>query len=628
VRLPVTAEGIPSHPGVVASAARLVQATPELAELPEHLLGDTLVVQDLAVAREIAALTSGFRFVTLRGEILEPNGLLTVGEHHAETGILSRKSELRELRQQAVDLDERIAATERHLGELRAALAQLDSAEQESAQQVQLLGERSADLRSRLTQQRQRHEGLAQELELSQTELQQINAELHTLQQGQQTAELEARQADERSQQLHQRIDATDAALRELDQQRHQGQQSCTAAKVSLAGAEERRSASQARFHRARQDWQQQQAEQRRQQDHLAAQLERQRHSQLTQLQAAGELALACLDKEKAEQELNRLQQDSDRIRLEKQQQIEQSQSARQRWQELQEQAHTAELQLQDHQHRMDGLAARLREEHELDLLELYRDYRPPAQAPDPAAAQEEITELKRKISRLGSVSLDALQELAELETRSQSLQSQHDDLIAAKKALDEIIGKINQDSRKLFSDTFTTIRGHFQELFRKLFGGGMADVVLEDETDLLESGIEIIARPPGKELRSISLLSGGEKTLTAVALLLAIFRSKPSPFCILDEVDAALDEANIGRYTAVLREFLDRSQFIIVTHSKKTMAAADVLYGVTMQESGVSKRVAVRFEDWPDEQSAPPAAAEDDSEVELPADDQEESAA
>src|SRR5205085_5048544 len=196
----------------------------------------------------------------------------------------------------------------------------------------------------------------------------------------------------------------------------------------------------------------------------------------------------------------------------------------------------------------------------------------------------------------------DALQELAELETRAATLQTQADDLAAAKRSLEEIIATINRDSRQLFADTFSSIRTHFQELFRKLFGGGMADILLEDEMDILESGIEVIARPPGKELRSISLMSGGEKTLTAVALLLAIFRSKPSPFCILDEVDAALDEANIGRFTAVLRDFLDLSHFIIITHSKRTMSVADVLYGITMQESGISKRVAVRFEDWPED--------------------------
>src|SRR5205807_2147817 len=178
------------------------------------------------------------------------------------------------------------------------------------------------------------------------------------------------------------------------------------------------------------------------------------------------------------------------------------------------------------------------------------------------------------------------------------------DDLMAAKRALEDILNKINTDSRRLFADTFATIREHFQELFRKLFGGGQADVILEDEADILESGIEIVARPPGKELRSISLMSGGEKTMTAVALLMAIFQSKPSPFCILDEVDAALDEANVGRFTSVLRDFLDRSQFIIITHHKRTMAAADVLYGVTMAESGVSSRFSVRFEDWPDDEA------------------------
>ena len=133
--------------------------------------------------------------------------------------------------------------------------------------------------------------------------------------------------------------------------------------------------------------------------------------------------------------------------------------------------------------------------------------------------------------------------------------------------------------------------------MFERLFGGGQADIVLEPGVDLLETSVEIVSRPPGKEPRSISLLSGGEKTMTCVALLLAIFRSRPSPFCVLDEVDAALDEANVDRFAGVLRDFLSSTQFIVVTHSKKTMAAADTLYGITQEESGVSKRIAVRFE-------------------------------
>ena len=195
-------------------------------------------------------------------------------------------------------------------------------------------------------------------------------------------------------------------------------------------------------------------------------------------------------------------------------------------------------------------------------------------------------------------MNLDSLQESDELEVRFQSLSAQHTDLSQAKASLEQIIHRINADSRRLFSETLETVKGHFQQLFRKLFGGGQADIVLEEGDDILESGIEIVARPPGKEPRSISLLSGGEKTLTCVALLLAIFRSRPSPFCVLDEVDAALDEANIERFVNVLKEFLQWTQFVVVTHSKKTMAFANTLYGVTMQESGVSKRVSVRFDD------------------------------
>jgi chromosome segregation protein len=220
----------------------------------------------------------------------------------------------------------------------------------------------------------------------------------------------------------------------------------------------------------------------------------------------------------------------------------------------------------------------------------------------DPAVERQQIEEqinrLRRKIKQLGHVNADSLKELDELESRFERLSGQLQDLVEAKSSLEEIIRRINAESRRIFLDCFNEIRKNFQELFRKLFGGGEGDVILENPDDVLECGIDVVARPPGKELRSLTLLSGGEKTMAAVALLLAIFKSKPSPFCILDEVDAALDEGNVNRYLNVIREFQEWTQFIVVTHNKRTMSGADVLYGVTMEEAGISKRMSVRFED------------------------------
>jgi chromosome segregation protein len=245
-------------------------------------------------------------------------------------------------------------------------------------------------------------------------------------------------------------------------------------------------------------------------------------------------------------------------------------------------------------------LAERLREDYGIELAELEHDTNDEEQHKR-EETQQEIDDLRRKIANLGSVNIEALEELQQLESRDKTLSDQYRDLADAKASLEKIIEKINTDSRRLFTETLDTIRGHFQQLFRDLFGGGHADIVLEEGVDILDSGVEIVARPPGKEPRSISLLSGGEKTLTCAAMLLAIFRSRPSPFCVLDEVDAALDEANIDRFTKVLKDFLAWTQFIIVTHSKKTMTCANTIYGVTMQDSGVSKQVSVRFEDVSD---------------------------
>jgi chromosome segregation protein len=424
-------------------------------------------------------------------------------------------------------------------------------------------------------------------------------------------------------------------SIRQGEQERHERQQAVTVAKVALAQAEERLMGLRARQRQMDADLSQRRQELAQGEERLASARTRWEESQRTMLQASAALARWYLEKEAAERQVAELSRDREIKRQERHALTGRAQSARTEWQAQQEQAHARELVVNDMKHNRDSLADRLREDYQIELGELYQQAVVSYQGPvargtsgdsstthhspltthlDPLVVNEEIAELRRKLARLGSVNLESLQELGELETRAANLQTQSNDLTSAKKSLEEIIATINQDSRRMFTESFASIRTHFQELFRKLFGGGMADIILEDENDVLESGVEIIARPPGKELRSISLMSGGEKTLTAVALLLAIFRSKPSPFCILDEVDAALDEANIGRFTAVLREFLDRSQFILITHSKKTMAAADVLYGITMQESGVSKRVAVRFEDWPDDGQAAasePALAE-----------------
>ena len=216
---------------------------------------------------------------------------------------------------------------------------------------------------------------------------------------------------------------------------------------------------------------------------------------------------------------------------------------------------------------------------------------------PDWNFVESIVTDIKRRLDAMGPVNLDAIEEFEELEERFNFVRGQHDDLVSSKAELLEVIDRINEETQRRFAETFAQVRLNFQDMFKELFGEkGQADLTLLDESDPLESGIEVIAKPPGKKLQSITLLSGGERSMTAVALLFSIYMIKPSPFCVLDELDAPLDESNIGRFVKVLDRFIDRSQFIIVTHSKRTMARADVMYGVTMEEFGVSKPVGMRL--------------------------------
>jgi chromosome segregation protein len=216
--------------------------------------------------------------------------------------------------------------------------------------------------------------------------------------------------------------------------------------------------------------------------------------------------------------------------------------------------------------------------------------------APPSSNLEQIIADLTRQLDNMGPVNLDAVHEYDELEERYRFLEAQNNDLTAARREVLDVITRINSTTQKLFAETFAQVRINFGEMFAEMFGGGRADLSLQDENDPLNCGIEITAKPPGKQLQSVSLLSGGERTMTAVALLFSIYMVRPSPFCILDEMDAPLDESNINRFIKVLDRFVSQSQFIIITHNKRTIAKADVLYGVTMEERGVSKLVGMKL--------------------------------
>ena len=209
---------------------------------------------------------------------------------------------------------------------------------------------------------------------------------------------------------------------------------------------------------------------------------------------------------------------------------------------------------------------------------------------------KERLEEVRRKIQSLGEVNLGAIEEQEELSERSRFLTEQKEDLDRTLASLRDAIQRINRTSRRRFRETFEEVSKRFSENFPRLFNGGRASLSLTDADDVLEAGIEIMAMPPGKRLQNVNLLSGGEKTLTAIALLVSVFQVRPSPFFLLDEVDAALDDANVGRFNDLVREMAGWSQFVVITHNKRTIEVADVLYGVTMERKGVSKLVSVEM--------------------------------
>lgn len=262
-------------------------------------------------------------------------------------------------------------------------------------------------------------------------------------------------------------------------------------------------------------------------------------------------------------------------------------------YEEARSRAHEVEGRLSQLRMEAQEIWARVQEKYGVDVREL----EPPDESFEPGLAEREVARLQERIEAMGPVNLGALEEYRREKERYEFLAKQQDDLLEARDTLKQTIVELNRKARKQFMDTFERVRDHFRESFVRFFGGGEVDLVLSEGDDPLEAHISIVARPKGKKLQNISLLSGGEKALAAVALLFALYREKPGPFCILDEVDAMLDDANVQRFVEVLKQFSSETQFLVITHNKCTMEAADALYGVTMEEPGVSQLVAVRFE-------------------------------
>ena len=631
---PVDRIDLEGEPGVLGRADRFVETSAEFAPLAKRLLGRTWFVEDLAQAVALSESKGrGLNFVTLAGELVSESGAVAVGPIHASTGLISRRSELRALEGQIKELEARIAEGEASTSQLEEQTAVQDKEVQKLTEEHTMLSDVLGDQRLKTASAEDRQAQCERQFTTLQTEADAAKAQ-HLLSSEQLLVVHTGRkETEEELARLETEIETDSREVDRLDAERDGRQNVAVDRQVQLAKSEQRLEGLRGQMAQIEQDQQERTRGLSESQSHLDQCLARADQSRRLTLQAESRVAELYLSREKVAEttvtHINRREE----LGQQRMQLATEVQEIRHRLRSLEKKIHEEELVASQLHHERTTLAERLREDYEIDLADARHE--PSAEElRERKEVEQEIADLRKKINNIGGVNLEALGELDELDVRFQSLSSQYEDLSKAKVSLEQIIDRINDDSRRMFAETLEVVRGHFQSLFRKLFGGGQADIILDDDedTDVLESGIEIVAHPPGKEPRSISLLSGGEKTLTCVALLLSIFRSRPSPFCVLDEVDAALDEINIERFTGVLTEFLSSTQFIVITHSKKTMTAADTLYGVTMQESGVSKRVSVRFEDVSEDgeirESAVRASMDEEAQQKADASDDETQAA
>ncbi|HSU57125.1 MAG TPA: chromosome segregation protein SMC [Candidatus Dormibacteraeota bacterium] len=620
---PQTAD-VPELNGVPVSAIAVVESETSVRPLLERLLGTTRIVRDLNAATGAWRESHGaFHYVTLTGELLSSQGVYTGGHQNgngngkAPASILGRRNQILDLRGALTSLHAQVAELSRSKGALQSEQTELqaglEQAQTELRAQEVAIATREGEFNALHNSQRLLH----QKIDTVVYEVQSLAAQEQEGLQKRAALTAKATELENRERECQTQVEEITVNLESLRQQRDGANGGLTESKVALA-TEEQMSASYG---------QQQQSLQ-------------QRIRELTQVieQRRGELSSFVTRKEQAESEIQDSRGQIERVGHERAQVNEQTavllgqkqsldseitsrdetlREERRRMTELQERRGTLEVELAQKNMSVENLRERIQQKYHLRLDDIRSEcititYADEGQArvhtmsPEEMSAAgaatnwdevvKQVQDLQQRLDEMGPVNLVAIEEYEETEQRFQFLSKQHDDLAQAKTQLMEVINRINTQTREMFRETFEKIRDNFRLMFTEVFGGGKADLILTDENDVLESGIDIVARPPGKQLQTISLLSGGEQTMTAVSLLFSIYQVKPSPFCVLDELDAPLDESNINRFIRVLQRFLEHSQFIIITHNKRTIGMADVLYGVTMQEQGVSRIVSVKF--------------------------------
>jgi chromosome segregation protein len=615
-RVPVRAELPPAdlHQGRLLER---VQCNAQCRPLAEILTGDVLLVANLEAAFALVAAHPQWRVVTPEGEVVDAAGILA-GARNLTQGAVGRRSSAAELKTGVSQLEEQLAALEAR----RAALVQerltLQKDWERSSQELEARRTQRAQAESQLATTRARMSDLDAAERAQVNEAAQIDREIERLQ-----AELAASKAREES--ARTRWEEEHARLGTLEQERAQSEES-----RSLVA--ERSSQAQVRAASARS---QHEGLSRRVRDLARGveeiELERSRAARLSgeHAAAAEELETQCTQlagtsagllqkRSGTEEELGGLRvraEESGTIVLSLRERVE---AVTRELEKRNESLSGARLEEQRLGLEQAEIARRAEEELHTTLDALAEGFAPEPELLEGSRLEQlevEVRELRAKLDKIGPVNMEAMSELTEVGTRAEFLKTQRADLAAARASLDETVRTIDGESKRLFEETFREVAENFARIFRQLFGGGRAEVKLEEGVDILEAGVDIIARPPGREMLSIGLLSGGQRTMTALALLFAVFEARPSPFCILDEVDAALDDANIDRFLAMLAGYAQSTQFVVVTHNKGTMAACQALYGVTMETKGVSRQVSVelsqveRFVDAPAGRKVKPRA-------------------